>query len=330
MDKHNERNPSQLEDELKELENAMPLKGGSATLLLNCAALTLFTFAFGIEIHRVCNAILKNSQIDPLEMPIAIVITLTLCAFTFRFMHQAVTVGIRQTSAVKWLKAYLQRNVRGNTAVISLINDQLSIRIFCGTSLEEPDLPEGGIAIAVPLGGWNNRPMDPAVAWPKGCVILYGPYGGELVLNKWEVRINGINLDHRWCVLMLQDHEGAKIYIEVDHLLSILSKTYDFEHPMSNTGTIRGILDYLYISESTLRSELKKVRSTHAELDSKLSTALDTLFAESQALKDTSRVGKSKEGRAIRERMEAILLELLLKDDSRRQVIAPKTEVASS
>jgi|GEM_PF-6402997 len=321
MDEHNEREPSKLKDELKELKNAMPIKKGGLRLLASFTASTLFILGFVNSCGNICMDILNGDKTDPFLALLTALVAVLCCAIFFPFLQSAIMRGITQTPQVKWLKTYLQNNIRGNTALVILVNGQLSIRIFDWMSVEKPDLPEGSIAIEVPLGGWFNRPRSTKILGADSW--WYRPI---------KIRIDSIPGGYPFN-LKIQDPNGSKICgIDALTFLQILNNSSSFEEepPHCWGFSVDQLVFALNSKKASLQDGLKKAVSIRAEKEDKLLIALDTLFKESQALKDTSRVGKSKEGKAIRERMEASLLDLLPPDDSRRKVLEPQPQTQTT
>jgi len=316
-DKKNEH--SQIREELEKLEKAMPIKSGGHLALLGT---TLLVAIGGLLIRMVY--LVATDQLVINDQWVTKFCWIALACWIFFIVNiltePAPTVINPDTRGparlYEWLKAYWQRNVRGNSAWLCLYeHDEMKV------SIENPKNPLQAppknihkglkLAMLVPLGGWLNKPKR---------MTLYNSLECSFPVRRCKIRISNIFSNTKSIILLLQDNEGSKIRISARHLLDIIKNECYLMKGLPNNG-IMGLIHNLHISEIALRSELEKVKSICTEKEDKLFNALDTLFRESQALKDTSRVGKSKEGKLIRERMESALLLLLPPDHAYRKVL---------
>ncbi|MBU0648655.1 hypothetical protein KJ969_00895 [Patescibacteria group bacterium] len=313
-------NNEHLQAELEKLEKAMPIKGGRHLVL----------FGTGIVVG-ICGMLIRAVYLGIMNDPVVSdqwvgkfgATALVSCLFfmlDLAIAPAAPPVTDQYTRGVtrlcQWLKAYWQRNLVGNSAWLCLYDhDELKISIEDNRNplmVPPKDMVKGlKLAMLVPLSPWLNTPKH---------MFLYNSLKGSFPVQGCKVRISIIFPATKTLVLSFRDYEGSKICIGAKHLLDIVKNECYFMAGFPLNG-IMGIIHDLHISEISLRSELKRVKSICTEKEDKLFDALDTLFKESQALKDTSRVGKSEPGRLIRERMENALLDLLPPNHAYRKIL---------
>lgn len=143
-------------------------------------------------------------------------------------------------------------------------------------------------------------------------------------LEYWQVKLKRFDRYRASITITVRDPNDNRLTLEAKHLLNALAHFHSKRGGLAgdNITLLRHLLEYSEHKYGQWQEEQTRAN----ELDVKLESAIDTIFSSSQALKDTSRVGKSTEGKVIRKEMETGLLGLLSEDDPRRSIIKPQTQ----
>ncbi|MBU1922394.1 hypothetical protein KKD84_04205 [Patescibacteria group bacterium] len=330
-----ENEHSQLKEELEELEKAMPIKDGGLRFLF---AVTITLGVLTALVLSSCHLIfMEHNPITPIEMlsffcamfcviGLGVLPLLILCIYHgFYRITQLNARRISQIWPFYWLRAYWQRNVRGNSAWLCLYeHGELKIKIEGAKNFLPENflntLPKNmrdglKLALLVPMGGWSNRPKDLSLC------NQHAPFK----IQECQVKINVISPWSESLFLFFQDNAGSKTHIGANNLLNILLT--NVRTPFLLNG-IMGLIHGLYTSNSVNQEKLEKSSEALAAAQDKIATCendlaktVDSIFKRIQEIKDTSRFGKSEEGRRLRESMEKDLLELLPPDHAYQKVL---------
>lgn len=221
---------------------------------------------------------------------------------------------------LRWSGDYLRRNVRGHNAWFWRDEGEIRVVVTRRGKGEGKDLkfPSSCPIIKIPLGGWFNS--SGGVYWCH----FDGKVGR---VQGWTVkRPSWIRDDVHFPRATLIDSEGQSITIYVGTAL-------DFFKYRTNSVDWSWVVDGMLEDIKRLGQERDEVKKRAETLEGELSTVRDRLDCALRAMdeaivgiKNTSRLGKSKEAKRIREGLIEDLLQIAPSGHPRRLVY----ELASS
>ena len=309
---------SEVRPEFKELERAMPIPLGAAKLLfaifimigaLIASALAIITAATSASlfIKVFCGAFSGACWLG--------VLVFTLWTVISANPYDPTWPG-------SWLKRYWRNNIVGQDCCVHLTDEgKYCIHVVkrrqdfsSGHCNEFTD--RNRFFLRLNLGGWRNRSPN-----------LFLEHHQQVTdLEYWKIKLKRFCYYHEDITLTVRDANGNTLTLEGRHLLNALAHLHNKRRDLA--GDVIILLRHLLEYSERKHGQWQTEKAMADALATKLDSAIDIIFDESRVLKDTSRVGQSSEGKAIRERMEAGLLKILLPDDPRRKVIAPQPETA--
>lgn len=221
-----------------------------------------------------------------------------------------------------WLQDYWRNNVVGQDVCIHLTKDEkycvhTMIRNTRFTSNNCNEFTEANrFFIRLNLGGWFNQSHS----------LFKEIHNDVQVKSFWNIKLHRLTPVFQQITIWVQDGRKNKLRLDAKILLQVIAhhNSKRGEHTGDLIVVLRHLLDYSHRKYGQWQDEQTRAN----DLNGKLESAFDIIFDSSQALKDTSRVGKSIEGKVIREEMETRLLGLLPEKDSRRKVLKPQPQTS--
>ncbi|MBU0531691.1 hypothetical protein KJ910_04360 [Patescibacteria group bacterium] len=238
---------------------------------------------------------------------------------------------ISDVSIYPFLREYWQRNAIGHNAIFWLDrqDEVCCILDWRGTFLFEPgyfprpvrDLP--GNFLVVPLGGfWRRQPY-------------FVTEHRRVIPTKKLLRLRLLEVDvERGQVWLLwRDSEGMRVPMRIEVLLKLVDKNVHWGKV--GKSDLRHVVDYLYddlMSENqqwqargreieAKECEIEVLEKNRKFLQTMRTVAINRLVQVVDDIKATSRFGRSKEGREIREGIVCDLPDMMPDDHPARQRI---------
>lgn len=190
------------------------------------------------------------------------------------------------------LKDYWRRNIRGYTLWVGRSHGGgIEWRITPRKTARYPLLEDFTPRIWVSLGGWFRSPGG----------VVRQPRGGHWSLRRLQ--------RSRWCdgyvELELRDGDGSRFRGNAWKVVRIVEMFAACQE--DGMGGINGVLGWLLKSVDQLTDEV----SYYQSFPSAINRLVGTILTAADTLADTTRVGRSSEGKALREDLDRVLLEYL-------------------
>ncbi len=270
--------------DLYEVEKYRPIPRGGLKLLV--ALMMYVMISLGVAALNGWATFVLTSKVPDLAVSVSIGVGSTIVLFLLSLL------GSRYP--ISWFRDYWRRNVWGYV-LWCWRDDKGEVQWAIGqTALHE-------LAIGLALGGWfrRSRITCPAVTFREGV-------NSKEMLSRWRVKLVEIHACTQTIIVRLKDWRGDRVTVNAKDALEILERFSARLEALDNLWD--AIVRHGLIAERVrteerdeAKLEILKLRGDLASVKSELENALVVIDKAIAAIKNTSRLGKSKEAQRIRE-----------------------------